>query len=138
MLSGTENSAEGKTGTPEGDECIVLEAEHFSEKNSASIRPAGEYDATAEPYDCSKLKLNMLSGTSFSDGGQSVTYSFNVDKSGYYYIGFKYRQNSKTDFPVFRDILIDGTLTPMILRMLSLIIQKALRRLRLRIKTETL
>ena len=109
VLSGTENSAEGKTGTPEGDVCVVLEAERFSEKNSASIRPAGEYDATAEPYDCSKLKLNMLSGASFSDGGQSVTYSFNVDKSGYYYIGFKYRQNSKTDFPVFRDILIDGT-----------------------------
>lgn len=109
VLSGAENSRDGKTGTPQGNECLVLEAERFSEKNSASIRPAGEYDASAEPYDCSKLKLNMLSGASFSDGGQSVTYSFNVDKSGYYYIGFKYRQNSKTDFPVFRDILIDGT-----------------------------
>ncbi len=110
VVSGEEEVTYGKTGTPEGEECYVLEGERFSSKNSASIRPAGEYDASIVPYDYTKLKLNMLSGGSFADGGQSVTYSFNVDKSGYYYLSFKYRQSSKIDFPVFRYLYLDGEL----------------------------
>ena len=110
ILCGDKKQEYGKTGTPEGDECKVLEGERFTSKNSASIRPAGEYDASVEPYNYAKLKLNMLSGASFADGGQSVTYTFNVDKSGYYYLGFKYRQNSKNDFPVFRYMYLDGKL----------------------------
>ncbi len=110
IISGEDVLEDKQIGTPKGNECYVLEGEHFTYKNSASIRPAGEYDATVEPYDYSKLKLNMLSGSSFADGGQSVTYSFNVDKSGYYYLGFKYRQNTKTDFPVFRYLYLDGEL----------------------------
>ena len=110
FLTAEPESNYGKTGTPDGNECYVLEAEKFTSKNSASIRPAGEYDASIEPYSYANLMLNMLSGASFSDGGQSVTYSFNVDKSGYYYLGFKYRQNSKNDFPVFRYLYVDGEL----------------------------
>lgn len=110
ILSADEVLKPQKTGKPQGDECYVIEGEGFAYKNSASIRPAGEYDATVSPYDYSKLRLNMLSGSSFSDGGQSVTYSFNVDKSGYYYLGFKFRQNSKNDFPVFRHLYLDGRL----------------------------
>ncbi len=110
VVSGEKEVSYQKTGKPQGDECYVLEGERFSSKNSASVRPTGEYDASIEPYDYTKLKLNMLSGGSFADGGQSVTYSFNVDKSGYYYLGFKYRQSSKTDFPVFRYLYLDGEL----------------------------
>lgn len=110
IVSGEKEVSYGKTGTPEGEECYVLEGERFTSKNSASIRPTGEYDAGIVPYDYTKLKLNMLSGGSFADGGQSVTYSFNVDKSGYYYLSFKYRQSSKTDFPVFRYLYLDGEL----------------------------
>ncbi len=110
LLTAEPKNNYSKTGTPEGEECYVLEAERFASKNNASVRPTGEYDASIEPYDYSKLKLNMLSGASYSDGGQSVTYSFNVDKSGYYYLGFKYRQNSKNDFPVFRYLYLDGEL----------------------------
>jgi len=110
IISGEDAVEYGKTGTPKGDECYIIEGERFAYKNSASIRPTGEYDASVSPYDYSTLKLNMLSGGSFADGGQSVTYSFNVDKSGYYYLGFRYRQNSKTDFPVFRYLYLDGEL----------------------------
>lgn len=99
-----------KTGKPKGHETVIIEAERFAYKNSASVRPMGEYDTAASPYDYANLKLNMLSGSSFADGGQSVSYSFNVDKSGYYYLGFRYRQNAKTDFPVFRYLYLDGKL----------------------------
>jgi len=110
LLTAEKKSEHGKVGTPKGNEVVVLEAERFAYKNSASIRPAGEYDTAVSPYDYANLKLNMLSGSSFADGGQSVTYTFNVDKSGYYYLGFRYRQNSKTDFPVFRYLYLDGKL----------------------------
>ncbi len=99
-----------KTGTPQGNNIKVIEAEHITKKNSAAIRPAGAYDASIYPYSYSNLKMNMLSGSSFSDGGQSVTYDFTVEESGYYYLGFKYRQGVKTDFPVFRYVYVDGQL----------------------------
>lgn len=110
MLTADIKQSYQKTGKPQDDECYIIEAERFSSKNSASVRPAGEYDASVEPYDYAHLKLNMLSGSSYADGGQSVSYTFNVDKSGYYYFGFKYRQNAKNDFPVFRNVYIDGSL----------------------------
>lgn len=109
-LCGEKKEEYGKPGTPDGDEIQVLEGEKFASKNSAAIRPAGEYDASCEPYNYKKLMLNMLAGGSFASGGQSVTYTFNIDKSGYYYLGFKYRQNSKNDFPVFRYLYLDGKL----------------------------
>ncbi len=110
ILSGQPEWKGLETGTPKGNEIRVLEAEHLTRKNSAAIRPAGAYDTSIYPYSYSTLKLNMLSGSSFSDGGQSVTYDFTVEKSGYYYLGFKYRQSAKTDFPVFRYVYVDGVL----------------------------
>lgn len=110
MLTKEVKNNYGKTGTPEGNGIKVIEAERFSYKNSAAIRPAGEYDAAIQPYNYAHLKLNMLSGASYSDGGQSVSYNFNVDKSGYYYLKFKFRQNSKNDFPVFRNVYLNGEL----------------------------
>ena len=50
----------------------------------------------------------MLSGGSFAEGGQEVSYRFTVPETGWYYVGFRYRQSSKPDFPTFRRVTIDG------------------------------
>lgn len=107
-LCNTLESGEFKKGLPQGKNEIVIEAEKFTSKNDSAIRPASEYNVNLHPYDSNHRKMNMLDGDSFSVGGQSVTYSFTVPESGYYYIGFRYRQNEMKDFPVFRNILIDG------------------------------
>ncbi|MBE5922755.1 MAG: extracellular solute-binding protein [Lachnospiraceae bacterium] len=89
------------------EEAIVIGAEFPTVRNDSSIRPTCEYDVNLTPYHTVKKKLNMLDGASYTDAGQMVTYEFEVEKSGYYYLGFKYRQNSKSDFPVFIDISFD-------------------------------
>ena len=98
------------TGTPQGGELVVLPGEDISYKNDSTIRPVGEYNTALTPYSASHLVLNMLDGNSFDTGGQAVSYSFTVQKAGYYYIGFRYCQSVQIDFPVFRDVWIDDSL----------------------------
>lgn len=98
------------------EDAIVIDAEYPTVRNDSSIRAGAEYDCNLTPYDTVKKKLNLLDGASYVDAGQMVTYEFEVEKAGYYYIGFKYRQEDKKDFPVFIDISFDeyngdGTLT---------------------------
>ena len=97
-----------KSGKAKGDEIKIIEGENIGSKSDASVCPSGEYDPAIYPYSFKGLKMNMLSASSFSDGGVRVTYNFTVDKTGYYNLGFKYRQNSKTDFSVFRNVYVDG------------------------------
>lgn len=93
-----------------GDAKIVAQAENALYKNDSSIRPTCEYDPDLQPYNATKKTLNIIDNASFADAGQSLTYSFEVEKAGYYYLGFNYRQNSKIDMPVFMDIVIDKQL----------------------------
>lgn len=97
-----------KNEKAEGEELIVIEAEQIDYRNDSSIRPTYEYDKSLTPYDPSKKLLNVIDSASFTDAGQTITYEFNIDEPGYYYLGFAYRQDEKTDFPVFMDIKIDG------------------------------
>lgn len=98
-------------GTPKGNEIQKIEAEKIIYKNDSAIRPAAEYNLDITPYNRASRVMNMIDESSFSTGGQKITYKFTVEKSGYYYIGFNYRQSSKTDFPVFRNVFIDNQLS---------------------------
>ncbi|MBP3305535.1 MAG: extracellular solute-binding protein [Oscillospiraceae bacterium] len=95
-------------GDPAGDAFYPIEAECFSWKNESAIRPAAEYNPDLTPYSSKKAVLNYLAGDSFATGGQEVTYQVTVGEDGYYAIAFRYRQNYKADFPVYRDVLVDG------------------------------
>ena len=91
-----------------GNNVYTIEAEDFTYRNDSSIRAICEYDSFLTPYSTSEKVLNVIDSASFADPGQRVEYEFDVAESGYYYIGTSYRQSSKTDFPVFVDIRIDG------------------------------
>ncbi len=95
---------------PQGNGFYPIEAERFAWKNDAAIRPAAEYNPDLSPYSSTTQVMNYLSGDSFATGGQEVTYEVEVEADGYYTVGFRYRQNFKADFPVFRDVLIDGAI----------------------------
>lgn len=97
------------TGLPEGGELRIIEGEDITYKNDSTVRPAGQYNPQLSPYSSTHIVMNMLDGNSFSRGGQSVSYTFEVKKSGYYYLGFRYCQSVVVDFPVFRTITLDGT-----------------------------
>lgn len=91
-----------------GKKLYTIEAEEMTYRNDSSIRAVCEYDSFLTPYSTSEKVLNVIDSASFADPGQMVGYEFEVEESGYYYLGFAYRQSSKSDFPVFADIRIDG------------------------------
>lgn len=91
-----------------GDCLIVIEGENILSRNDSSIRGAGEYSAALNPYDVYKKKINYLDGASFDTAGDTVHYALTVEEVGWYQLGFFYRQNVKTNFPVFVDVMVDG------------------------------
>ncbi len=87
----------------------VLNGESPSLRSDASIQP--KYDiqnASTQPSDPEKMKLNALSGTNWSQAGQWVEWQFDIEKSGWYYIDIKAMQSEKNGMYVYRRILLDG------------------------------
>lgn len=97
-----------KSEEAKGSEWIEIQGEDFAGRNDSSIRGICEYDVQLDPYDVDSKVLNTIDSDSFTDAGQKVTWEFDVKQSGYYYIAMNYRQDDKSDFPVFADIQIDG------------------------------
>ena len=93
-----------------GDALIIIEGENIFSRNKSSIRAAGEFDPDLTPYETEHRRMNFLDGASFDSAGDEVTWRFTVEKEGWYELGCRYRQNVKTDFPVFADVLLDGAL----------------------------
>lgn len=110
-LEETPKMSEVKTSTTaEGDAILTAQGEDPLYKNDSSIRATCEYDPNLYPYNASKKTLNMIDSASFANAGQSVTYSFDVEETGYYYLAYNYRQADKVDLPVFADIVVDKSL----------------------------
>ena len=91
-----------------GSELITIQGEKISEANDSSIHGIAEFDTSLYPYEVTDTKINTIDSGSFDTAGQMVSYTFKVEKTGYYYIGMNYRQSDKTDFQVFLDVRIDG------------------------------
>lgn len=94
--------------TAAGGGIIPVEGEDYFSTNESSIHAIAEYDSGVTPYKVTEAELNTIDSDSFGSAGQTITYNFNVDTAGYYYIAMNYRQSDKTDFPVFLDISVDG------------------------------
>ncbi len=110
-LCASENIPEHENPQPaSGNEIITIEAERYYSVNESSVHASAAFDPRVTPYKVSDSELNTLDPDSFDTAGQSVSYRFDVPASGYYNIAMNYRQSDKTDFPVFTDIRIDGTI----------------------------
>lgn len=94
----------------EGGQIITIEAEEMLQRNDSSIRARADFNVDLTPYNTTKKVLNLLDGWSFKDPGQRVDYTFTVEESGYYNMALAYEQDYRIDFPVFRDIYIDGVI----------------------------
>lgn len=87
---------------------VKIEAEEMYTRNDSAIRVRSDRDPSVTPYDTQIQYLNVIDGSSFNKGGQEVTWTFTVPETALYHMAFKYEQESKYDFPVFRRIAIDG------------------------------
>lgn len=86
----------------------TIGAEDIYLKSNPSISLNSERDPSATSYDTKHLRLNSLNGYSFRNGTDELSYQFEVAETGYYNIGFKYKQDYVMQMPVFREIKIDG------------------------------
>lgn len=90
------------------DTLEIIGAEEISFKTNPSITLDSERDPSATSYDTQHLRLNSLDGYSFRSGNDVIGYEVEITESGYYYLGFKYKQDYLMQMPVFREIQIDG------------------------------
>lgn len=110
ILSGDEEIPDYETGNKaDGNNYVEpIQGERPYTRNDPSIRPTCEYNVDLTPYNYKKKTLNIIDAASFNDAGMTMNYEMEVPADGYYYIAFDYRQDKKTDMPVFMDIRIDG------------------------------
>ncbi len=88
---------------------ITIEGENADIKSSGSIIPkSNNSDAGMSPSDAYKTKINYIGGTSWQSSGASLTWNFDVEKSGYYYINMRYKQTDLVNGESWRWLKIDG------------------------------
>jgi len=95
-------------GTVSGTQMIVIEAENMTQRNASSIRAGSSFNVDMSPSNPTRRVLNHLDGSSFRTPGQRIDYTFMVEEAGYYYLAFLYQGDQNIDFPVFREIRING------------------------------
>lgn len=88
---------------------ITIEGENADIKTSNSIIPkSNNSDAGMTPNDSYLTKINYIGGTSWQTSGNSITWRFEVEKSGYYYINMRYKQSELVNGESWRWLKIDG------------------------------
>lgn len=88
---------------------ITLEGERADTKSDRTLFPTSDRSSyLTSPSDPTKTKYNTIGKDSWGKSGQSVTWNFHVDKTGYYKVGIRARQNSMRGFYSNRKLYIDG------------------------------
>lgn len=91
------------TATP-----IKFQAEDAAWRNSSTIRRETNSDSKCEPYSSTKRVLNILGGSRWAEGNQSITWKFQVKEPGLYKINLKANQGFDEGMPSYRQIEVDG------------------------------
>ena len=109
VKAGKQSSSLNLGNTGEGNHIISVEAENFVMKSDSYIRGKNVKNPALSPYDTYQEKINVIDGASWSKVGQRVMWVVNVDRAGWYRIGFRYSQYSDANKFSYRDLWIDGT-----------------------------
>jgi ABC-type glycerol-3-phosphate transport system substrate-binding protein len=88
---------------------LLIDAIRYSSKNSSFVRLSSYGSPSVSPYSVKTKLLNIIDGVAWNKPGQSVSYTITVEKAGAYALSVHYL-NDKTDFQVFRSVLIDGVI----------------------------
>lgn len=78
------------------------------EKSDPTLRRETDGDPTVQPRSISTRKLNVIGGSRWKTGAQSITWSFSVKETGLYKIAVRNQQNFNDGLPSYRQIAIDG------------------------------
>lgn len=76
-------------------EQIIIEAESYSAKSDSFLRGKSVVNAALYPYETYTRMINVIDENSWSSSGQKILWEFEVKKSGWYQLGFRYSQPSE-------------------------------------------
>lgn len=90
---------------------IVIEAEHPSYTNSTSLYAVNDWiSAATTPNSPKNTMLNAIGDSNWKTNGQHLTWEFSVEKSGWYEIALRARQDYSEGMNTYRALYIDGKL----------------------------
>lgn len=88
---------------------IVIEAEDAELKNDRALIPLSDNGSPlVHPSNAVISKLNYIGGNNWSGPGQTIYWNIDIKKSGYYSLGFNYRQSYNVGSVSYRSLKIDG------------------------------
>ena len=98
---------EGKDG--ESGELKIFQAEDMYQKSEKSNYPINDRTSSyTQPQNAYAILLNTMGGTRWQKVGSRVSWVVSVDKSGYYKIAPRYKQDYISGVKVYRKLMIDG------------------------------
>ena len=89
-------------------EGIKIDAEYPSDKSDAALRIMSDTDPKADPPVSTHTVFNAMGGDTWSSGGQTITWSFDVATAGLYKIDLRVHSKYNDGLPSYRKVLIDG------------------------------
>lgn len=88
---------------------ITFQAElNTLEKNDVTLRRDNDGDPLVQPASSVNRLLNVMGGYRWRNGNQSITWEFEVPKTGLYKLGCYFKQNWNDGLASTRQIAIDG------------------------------
>ena len=93
----------------QGAESITVQAEKVAViRNDATIRMESDGDPSATPIAYGYRVFNAIGGSRWKKGNQEITFSFDVQHTGYYKIALRFKQTWNDGVPSYRSIKLDG------------------------------
>ncbi len=90
-------------------EPIYIQAEEATVKSHSAVKSVADYSSPiTQPYDVSRDLLNTFGGETWAGNGQWSEWKFTVEKSGFYQVRFRFKQNFKSGIYVVRRLFLDG------------------------------
>ena len=88
---------------------IYIEGEAADVKSSNSIiAKSNNSDAGMTPSHKYLTKINYIGGTSWQSSGSTISWNFDIEKTGYYYLNMRYKQSDLVNGESWRWLKIDG------------------------------
>jgi len=98
------NDADDYSGKP-----IVFEAEKAFVKTSNALAGKSDlFSSSVTPNDPMRSVVNYIGGSNWKEAGETIVWEIEVPKSGYYSLGFSYRQSEIINGNCYRHLKIDG------------------------------
>ncbi|QHW35010.1 extracellular solute-binding protein [Paenibacillus rhizovicinus] len=96
---------------PVKDALVKVQGEQAVRVSDPTLYPSNDRSSPAtEPYDVSKIRMNMIGGHNWRMPGQWIEWDVEAPEDGLYRIAFKSRQNELRGLYATRKLTIDGTI----------------------------